>query len=329
MKRFVVGGCWCGAILGWMVAMSATVGTSGPLSAVAVALTPMVALLLIGIFIAAAALRQQLLAGVALAVLMWSMVIASSIFFGMNEQPHPDTAMPSALTDEHNELVIVSSNVRVGNTEMGELIAGLQRQSPDVIVLQEIGEHELDAIRQTDLGSSHPFEIVDARPGFFGGAVFSRWPLTGAVEQIGGYPMIVATIESPAGPVEVVNVHVAPPISTESYRLWGEQLDALFNRLSSAEEPLVALGDFNATPQHRELRRLAEVTSDRGLGAFASFPTLMALPPVLSLDHAFSAGGVCIDSVVALPNNAGSDHRAMRAIVRHASHCPYEVPDPG
>lgn len=329
MKRFLVAGCWLGAAVGCLVAISATRGVSGPLSAMAVALAPLVAVALVATLVLAAVLRKQLLVGVTLVVLVWGVFIASSTYTDVDGQPHSRSPLPaelsSAQASEGDALVVVSSNVRAGNDELAELIAGLQDQNPDVIVLQEIGDDELDLIRTTDLAQSHPYEVVDPRPGYFGGAVFSRWPLVGQVEQIGGYPMIVATIETPAGPVDVVNVHVAPPISTQSYGLWEAQLDELFDRLSAAETPLVVLGDFNATPQHQELRRLASVTSTRGMGAFASYPRLRLVPPVISLDHAFATGGVCIERVDALPDNAGSDHRALKAILHYSYRCPHEV----
>ena len=328
MSRVMPLAGWAPPFCGWLVLMFATAGTSGPVSAMAVALTPVVAVVLTAALIVAAGRQRRVLAGTTLGVLMWAMLVGASAAPLSNQEPNPRAEGPASLVEvdpERSELVVSSSNVRAGNTELEQLIDDLRVPDPDVILLQEIGSPELDALRRTDLASTHPHEIADPRDGFFGGAVYSRWPMTGVVEDVSGYPMLVVEVDSPYGVIEIVNVHVAPPLNAEGHRLWVGQLATLEDRLGTAAAPLVMVGDFNATPHHRELRRLADVTSAEGLGAFMSFPASLPVPPVLALDHAFAGGGACVDDVEPLADNSGSDHRAMRVIVRLDYSCPLGV----
>jgi len=308
VSRWVSLGCWCVAAVAWAVAAVGEFGTIGPLTAMAVALTPAFTLGVIVSILTAACFRQWWPA-LASAALLIPTVAFGSVAGG---SVATDTPVAGVVADG---VVIVSSNVRAGNERIGELADRLAVEAPDIVVFQELQSTELEAVRRSALSSDHRFAFVDPRDGYFGGAIFSRWPLTGTVEYVGGYPMAMATVETPTGPLTVINVHVAPPTSWRNYELWSRQLGELHERLRRAAGPLVMLGDFNATGDHVELRVLSEVGSSRGLAAFRSFPVSGLMPPLLALDHAFVSGGACLVDVVALAENPGSDHRAMRATV--------------
>jgi endonuclease/exonuclease/phosphatase (EEP) superfamily protein YafD len=306
MKSLVAPACWSTAVASVAVALFGHLGSVGPLTAMLVALTPIVVVATAVALVAASAVRQWLMV-VVLAGLLVPTLVAESMERAPTRQ--------EAIRTSGLAITIVSSNVRTGNEHVEDLVADIASEQPDIVVLQEIGPADLTAIRRTDLARSHEHMFADARPGYFGGVVFSRWPVSGRVEDVGGHPMIVATVETPTGLLDVVNVHVVPPTTSVGHRLWARQLDELADRLSEADRPVVVVGDFNATEHHDELRSLAEASSDRGLAAFRSFPFNEMVPPMLSLDHVFAAGGACLRNVDGTAENSGSDHRAMRAIV--------------
>jgi endonuclease/exonuclease/phosphatase family metal-dependent hydrolase len=109
---------------------------------------------------------------------------------------------------------------------------------------------------------------------------------------------VVARVEAPAGPLEVVATHL-------SYlRPWNvRQLRRLMAALHGRGRPLVLMGDLNLGP-----RRVGRLT---GLTPLASGATFPAHAPRVQIDHVLADGVSAIGGrVVRLPL---SDHRALVA----------------
>jgi endonuclease/exonuclease/phosphatase family metal-dependent hydrolase len=86
---------------------------------------------------------------------------------------------------------------------------------------------------------------------------------------------------------------------------------------SHRRDPLILLGDFNATPRYSAYRTLAGVLTDarRSAGAQAggqrASPTFPSRFPMLAIDHVFVSPGVRVQSVQAVTAplaRAASDH---------------------
>ena len=113
---------------------------------------------------------------------------------------------------------------------------------------------------------------------------------------------VAATVESPAGPVTVVNTHLS------FIRWWNaRQLRRLVAALDSsvdAARPLVLMGDLNMGPE-----RAGGLTRMQALAAAPTFPVDQ---PREQLDHVLGRGPVAATSArsVVLPL---SDHRALLA----------------
>jgi endonuclease/exonuclease/phosphatase family metal-dependent hydrolase len=79
------------------------------------------------------------------------------------------------------------------------------------------------------------------------------------------------------------------------------------------QDPLILLGDFNATPHQQAYRTLARALKDACVtdGERRSSPTFPARFPVLAIDHAFVSRGVKVQAVhphIAPLARAASDH---------------------
>lgn len=108
---------------------------------------------------------------------------------------------------------------------------------------------------------------------------------------------VAAIVESPAGPVTVVNTHLS------FIRWWnGRQLRALVREVEDTPRPLLLTGDLNMEPQHA-----ASVSGLRGLAAHLTFP---ADSPREQLDHVLADGAVQATGSRA-PELPLSDHRAL------------------
>ena len=108
---------------------------------------------------------------------------------------------------------------------------------------------------------------------------------------------VVASVETPAGLVSVVNTHL-------SFVPWwnGRQLRRLVRNLPGVPPPVVLLGDLNMGP-----RRATRITGMRPAATHLTFP---ADRPREQLDHIL-LGGRLTAGIGAAPHLPVSDHRAL------------------
>jgi endonuclease/exonuclease/phosphatase (EEP) superfamily protein YafD len=91
------------------------------------------------------------------------------------------------------------------------------------------------------------------------------------------------------------------------------QVEALAARVVEMPQPRIVMGDFNATPYSRVLRRFAEVT---GMTLITNLPTWPAQGlelPQLSIDHMFIDPKLKIAEPAIAGLYAGSDHLPIAA----------------
>ena len=119
--------------------------------------------------------------------------------------------------------------------------------------------------------------------------------------------------------LRLVAVHVFPPPASDGGR-WAADLDALDRFLHDLPRPWVAIGDYNATFDHRAFRGLlhdgrqdAHLVTGRGWAR--SWPVKPVVPPVLLIDHAVVSPGVRV-SATGERTLAGSDHRMIEVDLR-------------
>lgn len=122
-----------------------------------------------------------------------------------------------------------------------------------------------------------------------------RWPVLVRDEP---RVAVVADIDSPAGPVTVVNTHL-------SFIDWWNrrQLRHLVASVADERGPLVLVGDLNMEPE-----RAGRLT---GMRAAASVPTFPADAPTQQIDHVLLRGPVTAVGGEALQLPV-SDHQALR-----------------
>jgi endonuclease/exonuclease/phosphatase (EEP) superfamily protein YafD len=100
-----------------------------------------------------------------------------------------------------------------------------------------------------------------------------------------------------------------------STAVWEHDLTSLGSILRSTRGPIVDAGDFNATLDHPQFRRLLSVADvedsaqHAGDARIATFPADSTLPPIIGIDHVLSRAAAALSVVtVRLP---GSDHLGL------------------
>ncbi len=210
-------------------------------------------------------------------------------------------------------LKIMSYNVhRI--EDIDGIVEVIRQERADIVLIQEYSAalvspsfHELDDL----------YPNVDIAPNNFGQAIFSRYPLTQPGVEFDKGRTQKISIETPAGPITIWNVHPIPPyyMPPEKY---DAQVSALIADISRVKGPLIAAGDFNATDQSEVYRLINDHLKDAywqaGWGFGFSFPappyTFMPFQtgPIWRIDHVFHSQEFIVTSARILDTAGGSDH---------------------
>lgn len=252
--------------------------------------------------------RQIALSSVAVALAGVQVTLAAGALGGTEPQP---------LGEDDVRLRLVSANVLFDNPDLGRLSDDIAAEGADVVVLQEVTPEGVAVLRSSTLWDAYPYRALAPAPQFHGSATFSRFPIvrSGRVD-VGGRPMLSTDLETPAGPVRVVNVHTIAPLNRGDARTWAKQFPDLARLVTQSAAPVVLAGDFNATLDHAPLDELVrggvrDAFSHGGSGLGATWPAGRGpLPPLMQLDHVLVSDAIDVGDV-AVRHSAGSDHRRL------------------
>lgn len=140
-------------------------------------------------------------------------------------------------------------------------LATMQYQPADILVLQEVTPKWADILR--DNLTQYPYFIIQPNTTDPGGmAVFSYYPIV--VQRVfepksAWYPALILDAQTPVGPVQIVNVHLRPPLyryggvgflahavkATTQSRL--VEMQDITSHIST-DRPTLIVGDFNESP---------------------------------------------------------------------------------
>ena len=233
------------------------------------------------------------------------------------------------------ELRVMSLNALGGGARAADVVGLVRDRGVTVLALQEVTPDALDALAAAGLDGLLPHTVDHSAPGVHGSSVHSAFPLTDlgdVAEGTGAFAMPRASMEVPgySFPVEVVSVHPRPPLSPGTMNGWRGGLRALPGPGDAGSEAggggdpwqsaglRILAGDFNATLDHAELRRVLDAgyvsaATVHGRGLEPTWPVGGVLPGV-TIDHVLVDGSMGVGSFEVV-EVAGSDHRAVLARV--------------
>jgi endonuclease/exonuclease/phosphatase (EEP) superfamily protein YafD len=229
-------------------------------------------------------------------------------------RPQPQAAGPV--------LRVLTANLLAGQAAEEAVVSLVRQQDADVLFLQELTDAAVSRLQQAGLRDLLPHTITDARgDGPHGSGIYARFPLAGGLRLTPARAaQPTARLQLGSGRcVELVCVHATPP-NPPSSRLkvarWREELATL---PPPADTPRVLAGDFNATADHAQFRRLlrkghVDAADEMGNGLVPTWGP-RGKPALLTIDHVLvdPRCAVLATSVHDLP---GSDHRAVYAEFR-------------
>ncbi|MBU2713408.1 endonuclease/exonuclease/phosphatase family protein [Zooshikella harenae] len=257
------------------------------------------------------ATRRYLLSVLALVILLlnWQVPMLylppSAVSFNGTE------ALAEHVNKKRKPIVIYHANILSSNTQYQKLIQQLSDYRPDIIILQEVTEAWLKAIKEGL--ADYPYQLTKPEEGNFGIALFSRFPLTSRqTVQLSntGLPSIFASVQTTQGELAVFTTHPLPPVSVSYSLLRDFQLEATAKFLQSIVAPYVLVGDLNTTPwspAFTQLMKRANLKNARqGMGILPTWPAPLPLLRI-PIDHVLHSEKIQIISME-VADNIGSDH---------------------
>jgi endonuclease/exonuclease/phosphatase (EEP) superfamily protein YafD len=297
-----------GALVAWTLIRAFGLERGWPLVPL-IAFTPHVALL--GLIGAALAAWRRWWAGAAVAAACAGLLVALLV-----PRAVPDRAPAGA---PGVRLRVLAANVAGNPAAAPELLADLRRWDVDVFSAVELPPEVVRAYDAAGAQSLFPQRALQSRPAFKGTGLYSRLPLRPVPSpRDTEFGLAAAALRAPgAAPVEIVSIHIPAPTGPRSAAEWRREMRRLPGAGAPGPVRLLA-GDFNATLDHAELRRLLDrgyrdAAEQAGVALRPTWPAGKTLVPTfITIDHVLADRRVRVLSArsVAIP---GSDHRGVLA----------------
>jgi len=220
-------------------------------------------------------------------------------------------AQPADKGNPGRTIRVMTLNVWARKRQYESVVELIRRESPDLIVLEEIDGGWRDSLESLKADWPHQEMVLDG--GHFGIALLSRIPFVDArIERISGeIPAIVAEVHVNGVPLSVCGVHLTRPTSRAGAERQARQYDQLIERLAGEPLARIVLGDFNATPWTRSFARFCERSGLRnsrsGFGILPSWPAFVPGVLRIPIDHCLISPAIEVRQIRIGPP-VGSDH---------------------
>ncbi|AQR61369.1 endonuclease [Brevundimonas sp. LM2] len=274
-------------------------------------------------FVASAMLGTVLVGAMAVILRLWvatamSAAIGALLLVAGAPQwfPPKGTAAPDAAA-----FSLYSANVWIGNRDVAALARSVAAADADVVVLIEVGEPMVGGLDRV-LGAYPHRWTGPIRPGGRASrqAFASRYPLRPVAGVATQMDSRGAVVETPAGPVTVVGVHLTRPWP---YRIQWEQIrqaQGVAGWRAAYPGPLIVAGDFNSVSSARVGRQIqAETGLIPAPGWPGTWPTALPSAAAMTIDQVYRSPDLALVER-RLGQRNGSDHRPV--ITRFARAAP-------
>lgn len=223
-------------------------------------------------------------------------------------------------------LRVMTANLLVGRADPEPLVGLVRAARPDVLFVQELTGEKARGLRFAGLDDLLPHALSDADAAEpRGNAIYSRYPLDAcrpAAAAPSAQPVATLALGDRVAVLGCVHLHTPKPVrSRASVAVWRRELRGLPAIPAPRGAYTILAGDFNATCDHAEFRRLlgrgyADAASEVGCGLVPTWAGRAGRRlGLLTIDHVL-ADRRCAVLGTAVRLLPGSDHRAVIAAIR-------------
>lgn len=175
---------------------------------------------------------------------------------------------PPPLAAGAPELRVLSFNINYGVGHDPSNVAAVAEADADLVLLQETTEQS-EAVFREALAGTYPHALFRDCCNAGGLGVMSRYPIreeSYLEPTVGWFPAWRMVVDTPLGPVQVLDVHLRPPMSDGGSWVAGyfttrddrrAEIEAFWSALDP-ELPTIIAGDFNEDEKGRAIAFLAE-----------------------------------------------------------------------
>lgn len=168
---------------------------------------------------------------------------------------------------EKPNISFLAHNLNLKNLNFEETQKLILEIDPDIALLSEF-QPEWNA-KLPELYVKYPFKVTIPYDKGHGIALFSKHMITSSrVDSfVSGveFPCIIAKVQFENKALNIIGVHLNPPINEYEHNQLDLQVEALKKEINKLEgEPVVVLGDFNLSPFTQNYRSISKETSLAG-----------------------------------------------------------------
>jgi endonuclease/exonuclease/phosphatase (EEP) superfamily protein YafD len=162
----------------------------------------------------------------------------------------------------HDTIRVLQVNVYRANTDYDKVVDYIRKESPDLILVEELSPAWDRELRQRLQDYPYRFTVPIDTPQGIG--EFSRFPLRNVQPlQLGGRRCPAVSFQLDQGPriLNVIHTHLAGPTTRWGFKTQRRELRELGTIAATTPRPLLIAGDFNATPWTREFQAMLQASS--------------------------------------------------------------------
>jgi endonuclease/exonuclease/phosphatase (EEP) superfamily protein YafD len=233
----------------------------------------------------------------------------AAFFVGYGLWPHfistPLQQTATTLAPQEKALRVVHFNTFKNNSDYDRIAKEILRLDGDVVSLIEMSSAKIKALLPL-LQQAYPHQYDCDKGRACDIAIISKHPIQKSTGREGwdGAPYAVAELGGDFAGVTVVSLHtIRFPYSRAQFN----QIRAMVTFLETLPGEKIVMGDFNATPQSRITKNLADGTGLSLLTELPTWPTTLQLPQ-LAIDHVFASAAFRVVANQQIGDAAGSDH---------------------
>lgn len=189
-----------------------------------------------------------------IAALLINLALISPFFL-----PPPSTAQAA---DTSRPLRVMALNISTSNAGYGKVVALIRERQPDLVFMSEVREDLLTVLR-AELGDTYPYLHAEPSRMTLGIAFLSRQPFR-TVETVTiagrGRRYLRAELDWQGEAITVVGIHPLPPMRGEWATSRNREIALMGELANASTQPLILLGDLNASPWSTPMRSLLATT---------------------------------------------------------------------
>ena len=214
----------------------------------------------------------------------------------------------------HKKLKLFHSNVLTTNTRYKKLIDQLNREEPDVVILQEVNNSWIKNLTSIKTIYHHFIELP--RSDNFGIALYSKIPISEyKIHRWTDYdlPSIEAKLVLDGVPFHIIATHPLPPVNKQYYDARNLQIKAVSDIVRKLDTAKIVIGDLNTSIWSVDYKVLESDTGlfnvSKGFGIIPTWPTNL-IPMMIPIDHCLVSKHFNVVGVKS-GENFGSDHLSL------------------